>query len=577
MGWPTKGMRGTKTRWRPKSVEKVKQNHKGEKEKKPVEVTLSDNEETKPKDVVVILSENEDEQRDTVQKISISDGQYFGTLPETEQKYLKKHCLTQDELEAKNVNCTACKKPIDFKVEGTLYRHPVLAVPICDKCHQFYKESKWSKDEEGYHEHCGWCANGGEMMLCDSCKNVFCQRCIRRNLGRSKVRQIEEADEWNCLICQPTQIRSLRSLYYSLWRYKEKRKVEETKNATELIEKRNKDLSDKIKEDSPKNKLGGVETKAKEEVSKVRIDDTKKRSTDVLDKTHRLGTNHQNADAIRNTSLKGSQEPGTSKETVATGVIDIIEEERDKEGTDEAVIEKKGIQELKDSEILGATSSGTVKATPTDEGEKKKQKVVENTNVEGGANKSINETNVGPSTSKNKTAFMDDTLRDGFDVNKILGDYLKKANKSWGQKKEEEVGEESLVKLVVKLRTIVKITHHNLELLDANLVSGCLSAFPGLDSARLNPLTIEGEQPKHHEEKNKEEKAMMKQGPVRTSKKQTKTSKQKKTHKALNRLQWEVLLKQKKKTENYRLMNRRENLHPRLWITKRTSLLGRHQ
>merc|ERR1712032_131618 len=286
-----------------KSVEKVKQHQKGEKEKEPVEVTLSDNEETKPKDVVVILSENEDEQRDTVQKISISDGQYFGTLPETEQKYLKKHCLTQDELEAKSVNCTACKKPIDFKVEGTLYRHPVLAVPVCDKCHQFYSESKWSKDEEGYHEHCGWCANGGEMMLCDSCKNVFCQRCIRRNLGRSKVREIEESDEWNCLVCKPTQIRSLRSLYYSLWRYKEKRKVEERRHTTELIEKRNKDFSDKIKEDSLKNKLGGVETKGKEEVSKIKIDDTKKRSSNVVNKTHTLGTNHQNTDAIRNTIL----------------------------------------------------------------------------------------------------------------------------------------------------------------------------------------------------------------------------------------------------------------------------------
>merc|ERR1712037_711628 len=259
-----------------KSVEKVKQPQKGEKEKKPVEVTLSDNEETKPKDVVVILSENEeDEQRNIVQKIKISDALYFGTLPETEQKYLKKHCLTGEELEGKSVTCTACKKSIDFKAEGSLYRHPVLAVPVCDKCHQFYTESKWSKDEEGYHEHCRWCANGGEMMLCDSCKNVFCQRCIRRNLGRGKVREIEEAEEWNCLLCKPTQIRSLRSLYYSLWTYREKRKVEETKNATEKL---NKDLSSKIKD----NSLGGVETKSKEEPMKIRLDETKKRSTDVI-------------------------------------------------------------------------------------------------------------------------------------------------------------------------------------------------------------------------------------------------------------------------------------------------------
>merc|ERR1712083_915589 len=125
----------------------------------------------------------------------------------------------------------------------------------------------------------------------------------------------------------------------------------------------------------------------------------------------------------------------------------------------------------------------------------KKDEAFNKANVDEGAN---------TSKSNAKMAFMEDTLRDGFDVNKIFGDYLKKADKSWGQKKEDELGEESLVKLVVKLRTIVKITHHNLELLDANLVSGCLSAFPRLDSARLNPLTIEGEQPKQHEAKNKE-------------------------------------------------------------------------
>ena len=52
-----------------------------------------------------------------------------------------------------------------------------------------------------------------------------------------------------------------------------------------------------------------------------------------------------------------------------------------------------------------------------------------------------------------------------------------------GSKKEEELEEGSLVKLMLKLLKIVKITHHNLKLLDANLVSGCLSAFPGLNAA----------------------------------------------------------------------------------------------
>ena len=117
-----------------KSVdEKTSQRQKGEKEKEPEEVFLSDNEDRKAEDVVVVLSDNEEPPK----KVSISDAQYFGTLPENEQKYLKKNVVAGDGLESKNMVCTACKKTIDFKAEGTLFRHPVLAVPVCEKCHEF--------------------------------------------------------------------------------------------------------------------------------------------------------------------------------------------------------------------------------------------------------------------------------------------------------------------------------------------------------------------------------------------------------------------------------------------------------
>merc|ERR1712130_624909 len=107
------------------------------------------------------------------------------------------------------------------------------------------------------------------------------------------------------------------------------KKGEETKKVNELIEQRNKDLSDKIKEDS----LGEVETKGKEQVSKIRIDDTKKQN---------------------------KKEFKESTKTVETGAIDIIEAEKSKELTNESVMEKKGIhrgEQIKDSQILEATSS----------------------------------------------------------------------------------------------------------------------------------------------------------------------------------------------------------------------------
>ena len=261
-----------------KSVdEKTSQRQKGEKEKEPEEVFLSDNEDRKAEDVVVVLSDNEEPPK----KVSISDAQYFGTLPENEQKYLKKNVIAGDGLESKNVVCTACKKTIDFKAEGTLFRHPVLAVPVCEKCHEFYTSSSWSKDEEGFDEQCRWCANGGEMLLCDSCKNVFCQKCIRRNLGRSKVKEIEEAEEWNCLVCEPKQIRSLRVLFYSLWAFKEKKRTEDKQMATKMIEKQNREFSEKIREGSMETKQDqGSIKKVAQKAAKDSKEETKSKKAD---------------------------------------------------------------------------------------------------------------------------------------------------------------------------------------------------------------------------------------------------------------------------------------------------------
>jgi hypothetical protein len=47
------------------------------------------------------------------------------------------------------------------------------------------------RDAEGYFEHCRWCADGGKLLMCDRCDNVFCKSCIESNLGKTKVAEIE--------------------------------------------------------------------------------------------------------------------------------------------------------------------------------------------------------------------------------------------------------------------------------------------------------------------------------------------------------------------------------------------------
>ena len=120
-------------------------------------------------------------------KKTITDEEYFADVSSKEMKYLKKHLVSEKELDTQTIVCTACFKQVNYKQEGAVMRHADLAVPICKKCHKFYFKGEWTKDDEGFYEHCRWCAIGGELMCCDSCPNAFCKKCIKRNLGRSKV------------------------------------------------------------------------------------------------------------------------------------------------------------------------------------------------------------------------------------------------------------------------------------------------------------------------------------------------------------------------------------------------------
>ncbi|XP_056665924.1 transcriptional regulator ATRX-like isoform X2 [Monodelphis domestica] len=55
-----------------------------------------------------------------------------------------------------------------------------------------------------------WCAEGGNLICCDSCHNAFCKKCILRNLGRKEISKIlDENNQWRCYICQPEPLLDL--------------------------------------------------------------------------------------------------------------------------------------------------------------------------------------------------------------------------------------------------------------------------------------------------------------------------------------------------------------------------------
>nr|P83946.1 RecName: Full=Transcriptional regulator ATRY; AltName: Full=ATP-dependent helicase ATRY [Notamacropus eugenii] len=86
------------------------------------------------------------------------------------------------------VICTACGQQVNQFQKDSIYRHPTLNVLICKR----------------------WCAEGGNLICCDSCHNAFCKKCIWRNLGRKEISKImNEKNEWHCYICCPEPLLDL--------------------------------------------------------------------------------------------------------------------------------------------------------------------------------------------------------------------------------------------------------------------------------------------------------------------------------------------------------------------------------
>lgn len=134
----------------------------------------------------------------------------------------------------KNLNCTACFKQVtgDIGSSHGICRHPGLGVGICKQCRTFYKDGNWQKDEDGYDIFCRWCAEGGELILCDKCPSSFCKRCLQRNLGRKFVSEITSTEEWKCLACDPKQIYELRALYHAVYTHQEELKAKKSRKGS---------------------------------------------------------------------------------------------------------------------------------------------------------------------------------------------------------------------------------------------------------------------------------------------------------------------------------------------------------
>ncbi|XP_078494197.1 uncharacterized protein LOC778547 isoform X2 [Ciona intestinalis] len=116
---------------------------------------------------------------------------------------------TEPSILDKVIRCTGCGEQILTHLSSNANEHPVLHVLLCKRCYSYYHSGTFQKDENGIDEFCRWCGDGGDVIMCDSCANVFCKTCIRRNFSRKKANEIFTSDKVQCFVCDLTPLQSL--------------------------------------------------------------------------------------------------------------------------------------------------------------------------------------------------------------------------------------------------------------------------------------------------------------------------------------------------------------------------------
>uniref|UniRef100_A0A0P6D5S1 ATP-dependent helicase ATRX n=1 Tax=Daphnia magna TaxID=35525 RepID=A0A0P6D5S1_9CRUS len=138
---------------------------------------------------------------ETLMKMTDEEHEFFERYKEANQAQLS------------SLKCTTCSCQLFLVNRENIRIHPVLGVLICKSCREFYSNGPFTKDENGHDEYCRWCAEGGMIICCDTCTNVFCKACLRRCLGRANLLEITGSKcKWSCLICNNLPLWTQRAL-----------------------------------------------------------------------------------------------------------------------------------------------------------------------------------------------------------------------------------------------------------------------------------------------------------------------------------------------------------------------------
>ncbi|XP_075972947.1 ADD domain-containing protein 1 [Anticarsia gemmatalis] len=149
-----------------------------------------------------------------------TDEDFDEDVSEEEKLYFKEKFSDLNTVKNYRLHCTACDRHMGCSARNDRMRaHPMLRTLVCHSCHTFYNSGEFEKGDDGSELYCRWCGQGGQVYCCSDCPHVFCAKCIRRNLGTPKIKEIETADDWKCFKCNPSCLKDLRAICWAVLRY----------------------------------------------------------------------------------------------------------------------------------------------------------------------------------------------------------------------------------------------------------------------------------------------------------------------------------------------------------------------
>ncbi|XP_039279866.1 uncharacterized protein LOC111062637 isoform X2 [Nilaparvata lugens] len=130
------------------------------------------------------------------------------------------------------LHCTICDSHLgtqsNFTAQERVSLHPKLGVLVCAQCKRKFSINQ-DVSRTGLHFNaCCWC-NVQEVELkiqrCSECPCVFCETCIRRNLGSFELNTVKKKIEWKCYLCVNKPIWRLRLIAWELIQYIRKKRI----------------------------------------------------------------------------------------------------------------------------------------------------------------------------------------------------------------------------------------------------------------------------------------------------------------------------------------------------------------